>query len=284
MATACNGRLSTIGPVVYGMVHEGAHDRICFNWNAGTVRRNSGTSFDLALAAVGADDAPNHWTVIVLSLSVNETLDFVVVRDQPSGTFTVNPPFVERYGRNRVESGMSPGGLLSTGTGDSWGAGLCPPPCLGVWPWPPPAGEGSGGTSVGEDEQAAAPMANAMQAMVSERFMRNSWIGAFCITGSIGDRVQRGRCSPHPNRFDTGPQHSACRPRITLMSQGTIKEFDPSSRTGVLLQDDRSEVHIDRFSLEGSGLRYLRIGQRVKYDLAEEGGRKLARGLRHITF
>ena len=68
------------------------------------------------------------------------------------------------------------------------------------------------------------------------------------------------------------------------MSQGTIKEFDPSSRTGVLLQDDRSEVHIDRFSLEGSGLRYLRIGQRVKYDLAEEGGRKLARGLRHITF
>jgi len=68
------------------------------------------------------------------------------------------------------------------------------------------------------------------------------------------------------------------------MSQGTIKEFDPSSRTGVLLQDDRSEVHIDRFSLQGSGLRYLRIGQRVKYDLAEEGGRKLARGLRHITF
>ena len=68
------------------------------------------------------------------------------------------------------------------------------------------------------------------------------------------------------------------------MSQGTIKEFDPSSRTGVLLQDDRSEVHIDRLSLEGSGLRYLRIGQRVKYDLAEEGGKKLARGLRHITF
>jgi len=68
------------------------------------------------------------------------------------------------------------------------------------------------------------------------------------------------------------------------MPQGTIKDYDPATRTGSLLQDDRSEVHIDVVSTEGSGLRYLRIGQRVKYDLAEEGGKKLARGLRHITF
>jgi cold shock CspA family protein len=68
------------------------------------------------------------------------------------------------------------------------------------------------------------------------------------------------------------------------MPQGTIKEYDPSTRTGVLLQDDRTEVHIDVSSMDGSGLRYLRLGQRVKYDLAEEGGKKLARGLRHITF
>jgi cold shock CspA family protein len=67
------------------------------------------------------------------------------------------------------------------------------------------------------------------------------------------------------------------------MPQGTIRDYDPATRTGVLLQDDRSEVHIDKVSTEASGLRYLRIGQRVKYDLAEEGGRKIARGLRHIT-
>jgi cold shock CspA family protein len=67
------------------------------------------------------------------------------------------------------------------------------------------------------------------------------------------------------------------------MPQGTIRDYDPATRTGVLLQDDRSEVHIDKVSTEGSGLRYLRIGQRVKYDLAEEGGKKIARGLRHIT-
>jgi cold shock CspA family protein len=68
------------------------------------------------------------------------------------------------------------------------------------------------------------------------------------------------------------------------MPQGTIKDYDPSTRSGVLLQDDRTEVHIDVSSMEGSGLRYLRIGQRVKYDLAEEGGKKVARTLRHITF
>ena len=35
--------------------------------------------------------------------------------------------------------------------------------------------------------------------------------------------------------------------------------------------------------MEGSGLRYLRLGQRVKFDLVEEGGRKLARTLRIVT-
>ena len=68
------------------------------------------------------------------------------------------------------------------------------------------------------------------------------------------------------------------------MPQGTIKHYDPGSRSGVLLQDDRTEVQIDVNSMEGSGLRTLRIGQRVKYDLADEGGKKFARTLRHITF
>jgi len=58
------------------------------------------------------------------------------------------------------------------------------------------------------------------------------------------------------------------------MAQGTIQEFDPGTREGALLLDDRSEVHIDATSLEGSEARYLRIGQRVKFDLVEEGGRK----------
>jgi cold shock CspA family protein len=67
------------------------------------------------------------------------------------------------------------------------------------------------------------------------------------------------------------------------MPQGTVKDFDADARTGSLLMEDRSEVQIDPTSLEGSQIRYLRIGQRVKFDLVEEGGRKIARTLRIVT-
>lgn len=67
------------------------------------------------------------------------------------------------------------------------------------------------------------------------------------------------------------------------MAQGTIKEFDVGSRSGSLLMEDRSEIAIDATSIEGAGLRTLRIGQRVKFDLADEAGRKVARSLRLVT-
>lgn len=68
------------------------------------------------------------------------------------------------------------------------------------------------------------------------------------------------------------------------MAQGTIKDFDDAERVGSLLMDDRTEVEIDATSLEGAGIRTLRIGQRVRFDLAEEGARKVARTLRLVTF
>jgi cold shock CspA family protein len=68
------------------------------------------------------------------------------------------------------------------------------------------------------------------------------------------------------------------------VAQGTIKDYDIEQRTGSLLQDDRTEVHIDPISTERSDIRYLRIGQRVVFDLAEEGGRKMARNLKIISF
>jgi cold shock CspA family protein len=68
------------------------------------------------------------------------------------------------------------------------------------------------------------------------------------------------------------------------MAQGTIKDFDDASREGSLLLDDRSEIWIDATSTEGSGVRSLRIGQRVKFNVVEEGGRKVARTLRLVTF
>ena len=67
------------------------------------------------------------------------------------------------------------------------------------------------------------------------------------------------------------------------MPQGTIKEYHPSAHTGALLLDDGSEIAIDAISARDSGLRYLRIGQRVKFDVAEEDGARVARRLRILT-
>ncbi|HEX2088525.1 MAG TPA: hypothetical protein VHI54_01130 [Actinomycetota bacterium] len=68
------------------------------------------------------------------------------------------------------------------------------------------------------------------------------------------------------------------------MAQGTIRDYDIENRQGSLLMDDRTEVWIDPTTMEGSGVRYLRIGQRVVFDLAEEAGRKVARNLKIISF
>jgi cold shock CspA family protein len=67
------------------------------------------------------------------------------------------------------------------------------------------------------------------------------------------------------------------------MPQGTIKDFSEGERTGSLLMDDATEVTIDATSTEGSGLRTLRIGQRVKFDVVEDSGKKIARTLRIVT-
>jgi cold shock CspA family protein len=67
------------------------------------------------------------------------------------------------------------------------------------------------------------------------------------------------------------------------MPQGTIKDFEGDERVGSLLMDDRTEVAIDAASVEGSGLRSLRIGQRVRFDLVDEAGRKVARNLQIVT-
>ena len=67
------------------------------------------------------------------------------------------------------------------------------------------------------------------------------------------------------------------------MAQGTVKDYDDAERIGSLLMEDRTEVGIDATSLEGAGIRTLRIGQRVRFELADEGGNKVARGLRLVT-
>ncbi len=66
--------------------------------------------------------------------------------------------------------------------------------------------------------------------------------------------------------------------------QGTIRDYDPERRRGSLLTDDRAEVTIDERSLGDEAIRYLRIGQRVRFRLDDDGEKPVARDLRIVTF
>ena len=54
--------------------------------------------------------------------------------------------------------------------------------------------------------------------------------------------------------------------------QGVIKSYDPQSKTGVVVDDvDRDEHDLALDALEGSIFRMVRQGQRVVFDLNEQG-------------
>jgi CspA family cold shock protein len=54
--------------------------------------------------------------------------------------------------------------------------------------------------------------------------------------------------------------------------QGVIKSYDPGSKDGILMRDtDLAEIDLAPDALEGSVFRLLRQGQRVIFDLDDEG-------------
>ncbi len=53
--------------------------------------------------------------------------------------------------------------------------------------------------------------------------------------------------------------------------QATVRSFDPSTCSGTVLSDDGVEVPYDAETFARSGLRHLRIGQRVAVTLEGEG-------------
>ncbi|WP_433297122.1 cold-shock protein [Actinoplanes sp. CA-030573] len=53
--------------------------------------------------------------------------------------------------------------------------------------------------------------------------------------------------------------------------QGTIATFDPESRSGTLLLDDGTELAFDADAFQRSGLRLLRLGQRVEVETEATG-------------
>ncbi len=50
--------------------------------------------------------------------------------------------------------------------------------------------------------------------------------------------------------------------------QGTVASFDDESRSGSVFLDDGSRLAFDAAALEGTGLRLLRPGQRVRLEVA----------------
>ncbi|HEX5205761.1 cold-shock protein [Paractinoplanes rhizophilus] len=53
--------------------------------------------------------------------------------------------------------------------------------------------------------------------------------------------------------------------------QGTIATFDPRTRAGTLLLDDGTELAFDADAFQRSGLRLLRLGQRVVVEAEATG-------------
>ena len=63
--------------------------------------------------------------------------------------------------------------------------------------------------------------------------------------------------------------------------QGVVKVYDAATGVGIIVRDDdRSEVLLKPGSLEGSMFRFLRQGQRVRFDLAGDGDDSQATNLR----
>lgn len=67
------------------------------------------------------------------------------------------------------------------------------------------------------------------------------------------------------------------------MPQGTVKHFDPETRTALVLLDDQDEVPVDAETFNASGLLELRLGQRVRFDLQGAGDDRRVRDLRIVS-
>lgn len=64
------------------------------------------------------------------------------------------------------------------------------------------------------------------------------------------------------------------------MAQGTIKSYDPITKTGVVLDDSGTDVPLAEDALEDSIFVVVRQGQRVVYDPVEVAGAPQATRLR----
>jgi cold shock CspA family protein len=52
--------------------------------------------------------------------------------------------------------------------------------------------------------------------------------------------------------------------------QGSVHRFDPQTGAGSVLLDDGTEVPFDGEAFARSGLRFVRVGQRLSVELADD--------------
>ncbi|MDA2969663.1 MAG: cold shock domain-containing protein [Actinomycetota bacterium] len=65
------------------------------------------------------------------------------------------------------------------------------------------------------------------------------------------------------------------------MSQGVVKSYDPNTGNGIIVLDtNKEEVFIQKGSLKGSIFITLRQGQRVNFDIVEEGSLPIVKNIR----
>lgn len=54
--------------------------------------------------------------------------------------------------------------------------------------------------------------------------------------------------------------------------QATVRTYDPTTRAGTVLLDDGVELPYSADALPRTGLRHLRVGQRVRIDVTDPDG------------
>jgi cold shock CspA family protein len=68
-----------------------------------------------------------------------------------------------------------------------------------------------------------------------------------------------------------------------VMAQGTVKSFAEDTRSGSVLLDDGTEIPLPTEVFDRSGLRILRFGQRVRFELEGAGDERKISSIDVVT-
>lgn len=68
------------------------------------------------------------------------------------------------------------------------------------------------------------------------------------------------------------------------MPQGTVKDFDVTTKSGTVLLDNQDELPVDAETFAASGLVELRLGQRVRFDVEGTDDDRRIRNLNIVSF